>query len=93
MDTFEAGIRDILNEIDKLRTPECLDSISIGLFAEGKLPDEEKRRAEGHLLSCLYCLKQLSDMKELLHYRKHPAAVSPGLRERLKALDRQSGDE
>jgi hypothetical protein len=93
MDTFEAGIRDILNEIDKLRTPGCLDSISIGLFTEGKLPDKEKRRAEGHLLSCLYCLKQLSDMKQLLYYRKHPAAVSPGLLDRLKALDRQSGDK
>jgi hypothetical protein len=49
MDTFETGIRDILNEIDKLRIPECPDPVSIGLFTEGKLPDEEKRRAEERL--------------------------------------------
>lgn len=86
MDAFEAGIRDILNEIDTLRTPECLDAVSIGLLAEGKLTDEEKQGMEEHLLSCLYCLKQLNDMKEILHYQKHPAALSPGLVERLRAL-------
>jgi hypothetical protein len=86
MDAFEAGIRDALKEIDKLKTPECLDSVSIGLFAEGRLTDEKKQRIEEHLLSCLYCLKQLNDMKELLHYQKHPVDLSPGLLERLRAL-------
>lgn len=60
MDAFEAGIRDALKEIDKFRTPECLDAVSIGLFAEDRLTDEEKQRMEEHLLSCLYCLKQHS---------------------------------
>ena len=86
MDTFEAEIRNTLKEIDTLRTPECLDSISIGLFAEGRLTGEEKQKAEEHLLSCLYCLKQFNDMKEMLHYQKHPVALSPALIERLRAL-------
>jgi hypothetical protein len=59
MDAFEAGLRYVLNDIDRLRTPECLDPISIGLFAEGRLTDEEKQSIEEHLLSCLYCVKQL----------------------------------
>jgi len=92
MDTFDAGIRGALHEIDQLRTPECLDTISIGLLAEGRLTGEEKRRADEHLRSCLYCLKQLNDMKEMLHYQKHLTRLSPQLAERLKALylDQQS---
>jgi hypothetical protein len=95
MDTFDAKIRDALKEIDRLRTPECLDTISIGLFAEGRLTGEEKERMEEHLLSCLHCLKQLNNMKEMLYYQRHPATLSPGPVKRLKAMykDEQSEDE
>lgn len=88
-------IRNALEEIDIFRTPECLDSILIGLLAESKLSGEERRRTEEHLLSCLYCWRQLNDMKAMLYYRKHPTTLSPELAERLKALylDRQSCDE
>ncbi len=77
MDTFEKEIKDALKEIDKLRTPECLDPALIGPFAEGTLSGEEKQRAENHFRTCLYCLKQLNDMKELLYYRAHPLKLSP----------------
>ena len=86
MDAFEAGIKDVLKEIGKLRTSECLDTVSIGMFAEGRLTDEEGKRAEEHLRTCLYCIRQLNDMKELLYYQKHPVALSPGLSERLRVL-------
>ena len=86
MGTFEARIRNVLDEIDTLRTPECLDSNSIGKFAEGRLASEEKQIAEEHLLYCLYCLKQLNDMKALLYCRRHPTALSPKLIERLRSL-------
>jgi hypothetical protein len=33
-----------MKEIDTLRAPECLDTVSTGLFAVGKLGDEEKQR-------------------------------------------------
>ena len=68
MGTLEAGVRATVSEIDTLRTPECLDSVSVGLFAGGRLTGKEKQKAEEHLLSCLYCLKHLNDMKEMLHY-------------------------
>jgi hypothetical protein len=95
METFEAGLRDALDEIDRLRAPECIDTVSIGLFAEGRLTDEEKKRMEEHLISCLYCLKQLNDMKEMLYYQRHPVELSPRLYKRLRALypDRPSIDE
>jgi tetratricopeptide (TPR) repeat protein len=86
MSTFETKIKTALKEIDRFRTPECLDPTLIGSFAEDKLSGEEKQRAEEHLATCLYCLKQLNDMKELLHYRAHPAKLSPELSRRLRAL-------
>ncbi|MGD0228870.1 MAG: tetratricopeptide repeat protein [Syntrophorhabdales bacterium] len=86
MNTFETGIRNALKEIDSLKTPECLDTASIGSFAENTMPEEERRRAEDHLRTCLYCIKQLNDMMELLHYRNRPASLSPELTERLRNL-------
>ena len=67
-----------------LKTPECLDSVSIGLFAEGRLSNEEKQRAEEHLLACLYCIKQLNDMREMLYYERHPTGISQKVVERLE---------
>ena len=86
MSTFETEIKNALKEIDRFRTPECLDPTLIGSFAEDKLSGEEKQRVEDHLAMCLYCLKQLNDMKELLHYRAHPAKLSRELSRRLRAL-------
>ena len=86
MSTFETEIKNALKEIDRFKTPECLDPTLIGSFAENKLSGEEKRKAEDHLQTCLYCLKRLNDMKELLHYRTHPAKLSPELSRRLRAL-------
>ena len=85
MGTF-ATIRNVLDEIGVLKTPECLDSNSIGEFAEGRLASEKKRLMEEHLLSCLYCIKQLNDMKALLYYTRRPTALSPKLIERLRSL-------
>jgi hypothetical protein len=86
MDTFETEIKDALKEIDRFRTPECLDPALIGPFAEGTLSGEEKQRVENHLQKCLYCLKELNDMKEMLYYRAHPLRLSPELSGRLRAL-------
>ena len=86
MSIFETEIKNALKEIDRFRTPGCLDSTLIGLFAEKKLSGEEKRKAEDHLQKCLYCLKQLNDMKELLYYRAHPARLSSQLSSRLRGL-------
>ena len=88
MSTFEAEMKSALKEIDRFRTPECLGPALIGSFAEDKLSEEEKQRAEDHLATCLYCLKQLNDMEEMLYCRAHPAHLSPGLSRQLKALYR-----
>ncbi len=83
---LENKIREALKDIESLKTPACLDFHIIGLYAEKKLSEEERRRAEEHLTGCLYCVKQLNDIKEMLHYQKHPAHLAPALNERLNAL-------
>lgn len=89
MSMFEERMRTALEEIETLKTPECLDPVSVGLFAEGRLSDEEKQRAEKHLLACLYCIKQLNDMREMLYCERHPTGISQKLAERLEALYRE----
>ena len=86
MDSAEKEIKNALREIEEFRTEECLGSVTIGLFAEGKLQGPERQAAENHLLGCPYCLKHLNDIKELLYYEKHPAGLSSTLVGRLKNL-------
>jgi tetratricopeptide (TPR) repeat protein len=83
---IENELKSALQEIDCLKTRACLDAVSIGLYAEDKLPRKERQKAEEHLYTCLYCLKLLNDTKELLYYRKHPAHLSPRLVSRLRAM-------
>ena len=79
---IESKIKDALKGIDSFRTPDCLDDNTIGSYAENKLAEPQRITTEAHLRTCLYCLKQLNDMTEQLHYQKHPAPLSP----RLEAL-------
>lgn len=83
---FEAKLKNGLQDVDSLKTPDCLDTITIGFYAENNLSQEDKLKAENHLHSCLYCLKQLNDMKELLYYQEHKVTVSPNLLEKLKCV-------
>ncbi len=97
MRTFETEIKDALKEVETFRTPECLGPTLIGSFAENTLSEEERQRAEDHLHTCLYCLKQLNEMKELLSCRAQPPKLSPLLSERLTALyrtaEKKSGED
>ncbi|MCL2760382.1 MAG: tetratricopeptide repeat protein [Desulfuromonadales bacterium] len=82
----EEKIKDALKQIDSLKTPDCLNVATIGRFAEKKLEETEMIKAEAHLHTCLYCLKQLNDMTELLYYQKNIEPLSPRLAERLRNL-------
>lgn len=82
----EEKIREALAQIDSLRTPDCLDAATLGRFAEKSLREVERAKAEAHLHTCLYCLKQLNDMTELLHYQMRRTPLSPRLAARLRNL-------
>jgi S1-C subfamily serine protease len=83
---LERKIKEALADIESLRTPDCLDATTFGRYCENMLDESERRAAEDHLHTCLYCLKQLNDITELLHYQKQRVPLSSHLAERLRSL-------
>ena len=64
MDELKAKNMDTFNNFDELKTPACLDAKTVGMFAENRLSEKDMAKAESHIQSCLYCLGQLTEMKE-----------------------------
>ena len=81
---LESVLKDALQSIKSFRTPDCPESTAIGRFIDKKLDPVRTAAIEEHLQGCLYCLKQLNDMTEMLHYGRHPEPLSPRLRQRLR---------
>ena len=86
MDESKAKEAAAFNNFDNLKTPACLDVKTVGLFAENNLPEKEMAIAEAHIQSCLYCLGQLTEMKELLYLASEAEPVSPELDKKLSGL-------
>ncbi len=86
MDELKAKISDAFNNFDDLKTPACLDAKTVGMFAEQKLADKDMAKAEAHIQSCLYCLGQLTEMKELLYLASEAEYVSTDLEKKLTSL-------
>ncbi|MDR3490919.1 MAG: tetratricopeptide repeat protein [Gammaproteobacteria bacterium] len=72
--------------IDSFKTHECLDETTIGFYVECALSPIDRDKVEAHLHSCLYCLKQINDMTEMLHYQKQYAQPSAVLFAVIKHL-------
>lgn len=73
---LEKTIKEALSDIDSFKTEDCLDVETVGRYAESKLPEAERDAADAHLHSCLYCLKQLNDITELLYAQNKSAVTS-----------------
>lgn len=86
MDELKAKISDAFNNFDDLKMPACLDAKTIGMFAENKLADKDMANVEAHIQSCLYCLGQLTEMKELLYLASEAEPASPDLEKKLTGL-------
>jgi len=84
--SLDTKIKEALQELDSLKSPDCLDDAAIGTYADNTVSDEERRQSEAHLQTCLYCLNRLNEMKELLHYQHHPVPVPDELMNRLQTL-------
>jgi len=82
----ERKIKEALEDIESLRTADCLDATTLGRFVEKLLGERERQAAEAHLHTCLFCLKQLNDMTELLRYQKRRLPLPSALAERLQSL-------
>lgn len=76
MDTsFKLTLRKALKKIETLKAPSCLKVETIGFYIEGKLSRGEKRKVEEHIGSCLYCLHQLLELKELIYFQRHKTSL------------------
>jgi hypothetical protein len=84
--SIESKLRKYLKDIEIMKTPTCLETEIIGLYIEGKLPKGEKLRVENHISSCLYCLNQLTELKELIHFQSKSAALPSQLLQKIKGL-------
>jgi hypothetical protein len=81
--SIESKLRKYLKNIEIMKTPTCLRTEIIGLYIEGKLPKGERMRVENHISSCLYCLDQLTELKELIYFQEHRAALPSRLLQNL----------
>ena len=87
MDTYiDIRIKEALQDLDSLKSPDCLDDDAISAYAENTLNDEDRRNAEMHLQNCLYCLNRLNEMTEMLYCLEHPVPVPDELMNRLQSL-------
>jgi S1-C subfamily serine protease len=83
---LERKIKEALADIESLRSADCLDSTTLGRYCEKTLDKCESQAVEVHLHTCLFCLKQLNDITELLHYQKQRVPLSSHLAEHLRSL-------
>ena len=77
---------ELLRDLDKHNTPDCLSLAALGQYIEHTLPSEEAGKVEKHLTSCLYCLNQLVELRELLFLEKKAEPLSPQFEESLRRL-------
>src|SRR5437867_7919703 len=73
-------------ELERYTTPECLSVSILGEYIEHTLPSQERDGVEKHLTSCLYCLNQLVELRELLVLEKKADPLPPYLENSLRRL-------
>jgi tetratricopeptide (TPR) repeat protein len=81
--SFETKLKEVLEHTEDLKTPDCPDATTIGLYIEGELPKAEAIRTEKHISSCLHCLDQVLELRELLYYQSKWTQVSDHLLKKL----------
>lgn len=87
MDDFiDQKIKNALMNIERLKTPECPEFNTIGQYIEGKISEGERIKLQKHIESCLFCVQQVNEVEEVLHYQKKDVLLSPRLSGKLKAL-------
>jgi len=84
--SFESKLKKYLKNIEIMKTPSCLDTDTIGFYIENKLPKGEKMRVEKHISSCLYCLNQLTELKELVYFQRQSTPLPSHLLQKIKDL-------
>ena len=84
--SFESILKKGLKNIEALQTPSCLTIQTIGLYIDGKLSKGERRRVEDHIDSCLYCLNQLLELKELVYLQRKTTPLASRVVRKMRDL-------
>ena len=84
--SFESKLKKYLKNMEIMKTSSCVETDTIGFYIENKLPKEEKMRVEKHISSCLYCLNQLTELKELVYFQKQSAPLPSHLLQKIMGL-------
>lgn len=84
--SFEPILKKAFKNIETQKTAACIDIGILGLYIQGKLQKEEMVQTEEHIGSCLYCLNQVVELKELLYLQRHSAPLSSHALENIRAL-------
>lgn len=66
------------------RTRECIDIAQLGLYIDKELSKDESDKLERHLSKCLYCQKELVEIKKMLYASKEEVDIK--LKNRLLNL-------
>ena len=77
---------ELLEDLEKLKTPHCLSVSALGQYIEYTLPSEERDEVEKHLKLCLYCLNQVVELRELLFLEKKADPLPLHLENSLRRL-------
>lgn len=84
--SFDSKLGRIFKEAKTLKTPSCISIETLGLFIEKKLPNKERLTVEEHLKSCLYCLNELVELRELIHLQKKKESIPASLMQKMNVL-------
>jgi S1-C subfamily serine protease len=78
--------RAVLQQLSRIKAPDCPPVRALGDFLEGTGTAEERQALETHLRACPSCLNQLIDLQELAFLEKRGEEPSRQLVEAVKGL-------
>src|SRR3989442_9155020 len=78
--------RILLQQLSRLKAPDCPSVGALGDFLDGKGSPEERQSLEAHLRACPSCINRLIDLQELARLEKEGEEPPRALVNELKRL-------
>lgn len=81
--SIEEVASQLFTKTEHQKTLECLSVDTLANYIEHTLPSDQWDGVEKHLRSCLYCLNQLVEVRELLFLENNAEPLPPALQRKL----------
>src|SRR5437773_448601 len=78
--------KTLLEQLSRLKAPDCPSVGALGDFLDGKVSPEERQSLEAHLRACPACVNRLIDLRELARLEKEGEEPPGDLVNELKLL-------